>query len=175
MRITIFFGMASFVLCAFFIQPAIARVQGYGGVAIDGEILESPCSIDTGSRDQTIEMGNVSIGAIASDGHGPGKSFSIILNHCRLQQYSRWKGIHVVFDGANERGLFSIEGGARGVGIQLLDSSGNIYHLGEPAVILPIVNDVIRLDFTLRLTGNNKSAKAGEYHAVSLRFKLDYD
>lgn len=180
MRIVIYLGVVYFALCGFFIQSAYARVQGMGVVSIDGKILESPCSIDTGSRDQTIEMGDASVGAVVREGHGPSKPFSILLRNCRLHQNGDihnpvWGGVRVVFDGDSEQGLYRIEGGAKGVGLQLFDSNGNIYRLGEPALMIPIVDDAIRLNYTLRLTGNNKPVKAGEYRAVSLKFRMDYD
>lgn len=157
---------------------ASSHHSGDGIVSISGSIIETPCSIDTGDRDQAIDMGVIPKGVIARDGHGADKPFSILLLNCQVSRIGNklpaWQSFRVTFDGKNERGLFGVDGAAKGVGLQLTDAEGHIAYPGMPLPKIPAMNGDIRLNYILRLAENGSVLRAGEY-ATSIRFKIDYD
>lgn len=157
-------------------QAAIVN-HGAGLVGLSGSIIETPCAIDTGSRDQSIDMGTLPLGVIANKRVGPSRSFSILLVNCTVSRASgkqpNWQRFQVTFEGTNVRGLFGVTGGARGVGLLLTDRSGAVIRPSEPAPAGMIVNADQRLDYRLRLAGNGGRLHSGDYYA-SLRFHLDY-
>ncbi|MEX3098855.1 fimbrial protein [Serratia ureilytica] len=143
-----------------------------------GSIIETPCAIDTQSCDQTVDMTSTPTGMIARDGKGAGRTFSIRLVNCHLAHLEAgimdWRYFRATFDGLNDNGLFSLNGNARGVALELTDSHGNIARPGEPLLPGELKNGNLRLDYTLRLVGNNQILRAGDFH-TTLSFRLDYD
>lgn len=157
---------------------ASSHHSGNGLVSISGSIIETPCSINTGDSKQTIDIGVMPRGVITRDGHSVGKPFSIQLLHCQVSRIGNKlhtrQSFRVTFDGKNERGLFGIDGTAKGVGLQLTDAEGHIAYPGTPQPKIPIKNGNIRLNYIFHLAENGSDFRAGEY-TTSIRFKIDYD
>lgn len=152
--------------------------QGHGRVSMQGSIIDTPCAIAVESREQAIELFTIPVEKIIRDGAGPLKAFSINLVNCVLQPVSpnrsEWSNFKVTFDGpVTEGNLFALHGGARGVGLEITDSSGNRIWPGIPLQGGSLKPGSMRLDYTLRLVGNHQQLRAGAYHST-VRFKLDY-
>lgn len=159
---------------------AKAQDQGHGRVSMEGSIVDTPCAIDVPSRDQTIDMGAVPVGQIIRDGHGPVRPFTIRLVDCSMTPATPnstkpdWSHFQVTFDGAAiHNQLFSITGGARGVGLQIVDRYGTIAIPGKAMPAGQLQPGELDLDYTLQLMGNHQSLRAGAYR-TTIRFKLDY-
>lgn len=106
---------------------ATSAAQGWGKVNMHGAIIDTACAIAAGSRDQTIDMDTIPLGQIIRDGQGMTKPFSIELVNCILERPENkpdWKFFQVTFDGYAEGALFGVQGDARGVALEIKDSSG---------------------------------------------------
>lgn len=146
-------------------------------VTMEGNILDTPCSIDPGSRDQTISMGNTPVGMIARDGVGRPVPFSIRLQDCVLQRFNQrlpdWQSFSITFDGISDGHDFAVKGTASGVALRLFDTDGNIAFPGEPLPRRQLVTGDQELLFKLQLVRNNHPLNKGDYYAV-INFGISY-
>lgn len=151
--------------------------QGWGKVNMVGAIIETACAIDTENRDQTINMGTLPISQIARDGQSLSKPFSIRLVNCVLTRRNAslpdWRYFKIAFDGHNDSGHFGVEGDAKGVALQLIDSQGNVVTPGSPLSVEEITSKEMLLKYSLRLVSNNQLLRAGQYTST-VKFKMDY-
>lgn len=142
-----------------------------------GSIVDTPCAIDTGSLDQTIDMASRPVSDIIRDGKGVPQPFRIQLTDCHTSRAGStredWHQFSVTFDGTHDGQLFGVRGGAGGVGLKILDSEGHQAIPGEPLPAHPLVTGDTTLDYTLQLAGDYHPLHAGRY-ATDIRFKLDY-
>jgi len=145
---------------------------------MQGSIVETACAIDLGSRDQTIDMGSLSISHILRDGQGPARPFTIRLVNCSLEKQNSnrpdWQYFRVTFDGSHERGLFKVSGQAKGVGLEIRNQNNEVSIPGSamlPQELTPGTRDLI---YQLRLVANQQPLVAGNYNS-QLAFKLDYE
>lgn len=160
------------------LTPAFAASDAFGRVNMKGAIVETPCAIDVGDRDQTLLMGTVPISQILRDGRGPEKAFTIRLFDCTLAainpQRPGWKTFQVTFDGDADNGHFKTLGEANGIAMMIRDGQGNI---ATPGAALPAGNLTpgdMHLRYTLNLVGNKENLRAGDYR-TTIRFRLDYN
>ncbi|AIR85004.1 MULTISPECIES: fimbrial protein [Erwiniaceae] len=168
------------VLCSTLGTPYLtfANNEGFGRVNMTGSIVETPCAIEVGDRDQTLYMGNHPISKIIRDGQGPKKEFSIRLFGCVLTRLDPskpdWKNFKVMFDGENDKGHFKTAGTASGVSVKISDLIGNV---ATPGVHLPdgdLIVENMHLKYTLNLVGNQEILQAGD-HQLTIRFRIDYN
>ena len=163
--------------CLFAVAAAAAQDRGHGRVSLNGSITETPCAIDTRSRDQSVNMGATPTAIIARDGQGATRRFSIRLINCSLTRQGGalpdWRYFRATFDGHDERGLFALTGDARGVALQLADAQGNIARPGVPLPPGQLTAGDQQLDYTLRLVADREVLKAGNLRAT-LKFRMDY-
>lgn len=158
-----------------FTLPANAQ----SSVKMRGSIIETACAIDVGSRDQTVEMGSLPLTQIRRDGQGPARPFVIRLVNCVLERPNpnkpNWQYFRVTFDGPQSRGLFGIQGQAKGVGLQIQrDDDGEIAVPGKSLSAQLLTLGTRDLAFQLRLVANQDPLASGQYTSL-LRFKLDYE
>lgn len=148
------------------------------GIKMRGTIIETACSIDVGSRDQTIDMGSLSLATIHRDGQGPIRAFHIRLVNCVLARQNpakpNWQYFKVTFDGAQSRGLFQVDGQASGVGLQIQREDGEVAIPGKGLSRQVLSIGERDLSYRLRLVANQDALMAGQYSS-QLRFKLDYE
>ncbi|WP_411749732.1 fimbrial protein [Serratia marcescens] len=157
-----------------FYSPAYANydkqtTQGEGRVHVNGSIIDSACSIDVDSREQSIDMGTIPLSVIRQSGQGLDKNVTINLINCMVKEH---KHFQITFDGDAEGDLFGVRGDVSGVGLQISDSAGVI----SPGKAMSLHGDFYgnsTLNYTLRLMANSHALKAGSYSS-SIRFRLDY-
>ncbi|OAT33513.1 fimbrial adhesion protein [Buttiauxella ferragutiae ATCC 51602] len=172
-------ALSLFLLVNIFVVSAAvsSQPQGWGKVNMVGAIIETACAIDTENRDQTINMGTLPISQIARDGQSLTKQFSIRLVNCVLTRQNAslpdWRHFKVAFDGHHDSGLFGVEGDAKGVALQLIDSQGNIITPGSPLSLEEITSKEMLLKYSLRLVSNNQLLRAGQFTST-VKFKMDY-
>ncbi|MVF05134.1 type 1 fimbrial protein [Serratia marcescens] len=151
--------------------------QGWGQVNMQGAIINTACAIAAGSREQLIDMDVTPVADIIRDGSGGARYFSIELINCVLSRAESklpdWSGFRVTFDGDADGELFEMHGGAKGIGLQIVDAEGNIAHPGNPLPIREILPERMLLNYQMRLVANNQPLQAGEYYSA-VRFKMDY-
>lgn len=94
-----------------------------GKVWMLGEIVESACTIDSGSLDQTVDMGVLPIGVLLSEGEGPTKDFQIKLIDCLWgdDTQSNYSNLDITFTGNTDGKYFLVNGDAAGVVLELED------------------------------------------------------
>ncbi len=155
-----------------------SMVWASGAVRMTGSIIETACSIDVGSRDQTISMGSLPLSQIRRDGQGPAYPFGIRLVNCVLKRQNsskpNWQYFRVTFDGIHEKNLFSISGQAKGVGLRIQDVYGEIALPGINLSPKTITGESQYLSYQLRLVANHSPLVSGQFYS-QLRFKLDYE
>ncbi|NHB95411.1 fimbrial protein [Photorhabdus stackebrandtii] len=157
---------------------AMAINQEHGRVNMQGSIIDTPCTIALGNQDQTIDISSILVGQIIRSGHGPVRLLSIQLINCLLTPVllNRLSRSHfrVTFDGAAARdGLFSVNGVASGMGLQISDSTGALVVPGKPMPVEDLQIGPMRLDYTLRLVVDHQVLRARVFRTM-IRFKLDY-
>ncbi|MGO3397576.1 MAG: fimbrial protein [Serratia proteamaculans] len=157
--------------------PSLSANQGRGEVAMNGRIIDSACAIDTESIDQTIKMATLPVSQIMRDGQSNRQKFSIKLINCVLEKLkpglNNWRYFEVTFDGREDGGNFGIDGSASGIALQISDEGGNVATPGLPMNKKEIHAGEMTFNYGLRLVGNRRVLKAGEYSST-VRFKIDY-
>lgn len=147
----------------------------WGKVSMQGSIVDTACAIDTGSYEQSIDMGILPIGLLRQVGHGPIQPFSITLIGCQLTPHDgeNWQTFSVTFDGPANGEWFSVSGAAKGVALSLQDASGQIVRPGLATAKQDIKPGNYILNYGLRLVSDETPLRPGEYQ-TAIRFKLDY-
>ena len=158
-------GMSSF---------AHAADQGHGKVTFHGSIIDAPCSIDTKSIDQKIELGSISNVLLASGGTTTPEPFQILLKDCSLDTA---KTVTTTFSGmeGTAAGTLGISGSAKGANIMLTDGDGTALTLGQPnkGQQIPAGATGATLEFAAYVQGDGASVVPGEFNSVT-DFMLTY-
>lgn len=166
-------------------------VDGDSGVLyVNGELTQGACNIDTGSRWQTLSMGNVSSGDLITPGRrGHAHAFHLHLRDCinsGLEEENRKIGVIVRVsdqpefrisfisrEDLDEPGLIAVEG-AKGFGLRLENVTHqpvDINQQGEP-VILQADSD--ELTFWLTPERTRAELKEGAWRSVvNMRFSYE--
>ena len=169
--------IALLISCLFCSPWGWAASLGRGEVTVNGRIIASACAIDTQSRDQTITMKTLPVGQIIRDGQGELQNFTIKLVNCVLEKphpgHGDWRYFEVTFDGKADGERFGIDGGAKGIALQISDAQGNIATPGVPLAKRDIDPGDMALNYGLRVVGNYQSMRAGDYFST-VKFKMDY-
>ncbi|MCX8986044.1 fimbrial protein [Citrobacter portucalensis] len=167
------------LFCLFFC-PVVSvlaedHVAGWGRVNMQGAIIDTACAIVVNSREQTIDMGVLSLSDFIRDGHGHSRPFSIDLVNCITERPGKkgWKKFQVTFDGESNGKLFCVNGDASGVALQIIDTQGNVAIPGKAMPSMDIIPGDNKMGYVMRLVTNNQTLKSG-YYLSSIRFKLDY-
>ncbi|MGG4608424.1 fimbrial protein [Providencia sp. Me31A] len=160
---------------------SISSFSNANTVTVGGSIVETACSIDFGSRDQTIDMGSLPLAQIQRYGESPPRDFTVRLINCSIERphlnntpRPNWRHLRITFDGSHEKDLFKLFGQARGVGLRINDG---FYNIAYPGVAMPpqgIEQGTKDLKFQLRLIPNKDAFRSGLYNA-QIRFKIDYE
>lgn len=156
--------------------PAPISVNG-GIVQFSGSIVNSPCSISTGSANQTVELGQyrasdfVELGDVSAT-----KDFNITLKDCSAEAYTK---VAVKFNGDTANGSkdkLAVNGGAQGVAIQIVKDgkpiSVNNTDATDPINLVEGADNNIY--FQAQYVSIAKEVKAGAANAVA-DFYLNYN
>ncbi|WP_337228510.1 fimbrial protein [Proteus faecis] len=151
--------------------------QGHGKVSVMGEIVDTPCTLDTGSKDQTIDMGMIPISTLKQFGKSSPIFFNIKLINCRWQNYSdiddNWKSFDITFNGPAKGNYFKTSGEAKGIALSIYDSLKNNVIPGKELPLQNIAPGDINLRYELHLVRDDQLLESGFYHAV-INFKVSY-
>ncbi len=142
---------------------------------MQGSIMDTACTIDIGSYEQSIDMGVLPLSLIKNQGQGEAQNFFIKLVGCKLTSYTgeRWKTFDVSFDGPVNGYWFSVSGSAQGIALSLMDSHGEYIYPGKKLTAHNVKYGNHILDYRLKVVSDRTPLRAGQYQ-VSIRFKLDY-
>lgn len=100
-----------------------------GQVTFNGEIVQSTCQVTTADQNKTVELGKYPVTAFPkAESTSGAKAFTISLEKCEAGDYT------LRFDGNTVAGrpdLLAVDGGATGVGIEILDNAGNHFPIAD--------------------------------------------
>lgn len=147
----------------------------WGRIGMNGSIVDSACAIDTGSYEQSVDMGVMPVSTLRQQGQGPVRPFSIALIGCILTPNDGvdWQTFSVTFEGPTSGNWFTVFGEARGVALSLQDADGQPIYPGKSTAKQTIVPGNSVLHYGLRLVSDERPLRPGEFQSA-LRFKLDY-
>lgn len=164
------------------VMAAGAANAADGKVTIKGTVTTAPCSIDSGSLDQAVEMGSISEKALLDGKQSGNKNFTIKLENCQLDGK---KSVNITFKGiaagADDKN-FGVTGTAAGISLGLLSSDNTVVSPNAP-VTLPVSDNTNELTFTTFVQGDKTDntdpenpvvpITAGSFSAT-LDFTMDY-
>lgn len=154
-----------------------ANESEIGRINITGSIMNSPCTIELGTPDQTLNIGNHPVGYIIKESVGPRHDFSIHLADCSLQENEEQGGknntFRIMFEAEEDAGHFKNIGSATGVVVMIRDRDENIASPGKHLPDRRLENDM-RFNYSLNLAGNQEIIKPGNVQLI-LRFRIDYN
>jgi len=157
------------------ISMAHAANQGAGTVTFKGSIIDAPCSIDPGTIDQTIKLGDIASGQLKNGGKSTPQDILIKLIGCDV---TTAKNVTTTFTGTESEavpGLLAMKGSARGASIAINDLDGKLLPLSTASKSLKIEDGQATLRFSAHLQGDGASAAItpGEFNSVA-DFTLAY-
>lgn len=170
-----YFSLAAVSLCLSTSVFADSKNQ-YGKVSLAGEIVESACTIDLGSLDQTIDMGVIPLSTIRKFGENEPKYFTIDLIECRWGEESQnnFQGFDITFTGNTDKRYFLVNGEAEGVVLQLDDEFGAQIIPGKKNVFQKNISEKIQNNYSFKLISNGEPLKAGSYYSL-VNFSISYN
>ncbi len=163
---------------------------GAVNVTFDGELLDHPCQIDSGSLNQTVQFLERPVKDFQSaPGRGPAETFSIRLINCNTT--TLWKTVKLVFTGTREDNMegqadyflkvSGINAGKLGIGILDTDGAtlmklGDAHNQGQGT---SIDSETLQLNFKAYVQATpgaiaQKSVQAGTYESTA-NFNLTYE
>lgn len=175
----------------------MSNVSGeYGNVRFHGRVFVSPCVLDMASRDQTIDLGDISAsrfrqggdrsdpvlvtlylnGCLKGSGHTlrdfPGQTSEMPeLAHSTVE---RGVSMTLMAEGAPENSdLGRIRGDVRGAGIRLLTEGNQLIHLNQPQRMWILKPGDNAIHFLAALESFGREVTAGEFNGL-VRLKLEY-
>ena len=175
----------------------MSNVSGeYGNVRFHGRVFVSPCVLDMDTRDQTIDLGDISAsrfrqsgdrsdpvlvtlylnGCLKGSGHTlrdfPGQTSEMPeLAHSTVE---RGVSMTLMAEGAPENSdLGRIRGDVRGAGIRLLTERKQLIHLNQPQRMWILKPGDNAIHFLAALESFGQEVTAGEFNGL-VRLKLEY-
>lgn len=153
---------------------AMAAGEGNGTVTFKGAIVDAPCSIEPGSVDQTVELGQISNLALKDGGRSTPRPFQIKLENCDTATN---KEVTVTFAGTGSQvipGKLAITGTASGAAIGINFGDTEI-ELGTATPAQKLMDGNNQLSFAAFLQGGGASETIvpGEFQSVA-DFALNY-
>jgi major type 1 subunit fimbrin (pilin) len=174
MKKSILFGLVSAAVIGGFANAANAAD---GTINFTGEIIDQTCTIDTASRNLTVDLGRVSKSSL--DGATGKKSsptaFQLKLTNCP----STVKAAAIKFDGtadSNNNTLLKLTqetGVATGVGIEIADMTGTPIPLYTASADYPLVVGDNTLNFVARYVSTKAAVTTGPAKGVT-QFTFNY-
>ncbi|ELX8379455.1 fimbrial protein [Providencia vermicola] len=150
-------------------------------IKIGGSIVETACSIDMSSRDQTIDIGTLPLTQIRRNGESSPHKFTIRLINCSIERTTSndinklgWKYFHITFESTQDKTLVKDYGGSGGIALRLNDQFNRIIIPDVPIPTQDITQGIINLNYQLTLI-NREENLPSELYYTQIRFKVDYD
>lgn len=157
------------------ISMANAANQGSGTITFKGSIIDAPCSIEPGSLDQTVKLGDIASAQLKNGGKSTPQDILIKLVGCDI---STAKSVTATFTGTESEaapGLLAMKGTARGASIAINDLDGKLLPLAKASKSQKVEDGQATLRFSAHLQGDGASSAIvpGEFNSVA-DFTLAY-
>ncbi|MFS2224413.1 fimbrial protein [Pantoea sp. B65] len=155
-----------------------AADSGHGTVTFQGSIIDSPCSINPDTIDQTIALGQISSVALSASGNTGSslpRHFQIKLENCDTSTLSTVQSKFTGPVSDYDADSLAISGTASGASIVMTDGSNQKVKLGVATTPQPLQTGFNTLSFNAYLQGGGASATIvpGEFQSVA-NFTLSY-
>lgn len=149
--------------------------QPEGKVWMLGEIVESACTIDSGSLDQVVDMGILPIGVLRSRRESEEREFEINLVECLWGEdtQNNYTNFDISFTGNTQDNYFLVHGDAKGVFLSLADSNRKQIIPGEK-INYPGGKPEITNKYFLKLLPNGDEMKPGDFESL-IHFNISYN
>lgn len=168
-----------------------ALVDGmHASLTVKGMMVESACTLEMASQDQTVSLGVMTRGELSTFG----AQAAPIVFQLRLRDCGHWDGairdgrhsgnltrlpgqqsVFVTFSSELQRGgLVRIKGEARGIGLRLEDGRHRQLRLGEQSEAQILTPGDNRLTFYVIAERTAEPLILGRFYAV-VNFRLSYD
>lgn len=153
-----------------------ASVEGETStIEFTGKIVESTCSLETGSQGQNVELGTISANTFAAaNAFSLEKDFTIELNDCSTSAYSNAK-ITFRGDTINGNTQLNVTGGATNIGLQILENGTPLALDGtSSSAQKTLTNGTNVFDFTTRYISLDNTVGVGDAKA-NVQFTVEYE
>lgn len=131
-------NLLSTILCLLTILSGPAAFAGTKSatISITGRITASPCTVDTNTVNQTVDLGKGYSYNMVSGTGSAWKSFQLTLSKCP----NYWTNATVTFTGtaATDNGYFANSGSASGVVLQLSNQNHSINYGNGDSMTIPV-------------------------------------
>lgn len=169
--------IAAVIPAVFMVSSALAVEGETSTVNFTGNIVQDTCSLNEGSKGQTVPLGDVSVNAFSGTGTSTqGTAFSIVLDGCDPALASTaaitFQGETV---GSDSTALTSSQIDTTNVGIQILQAGAPLMLDGSAASTPQTLNEGSNsMDFTARYIAIADSVAAGEANGTA-NFTVSYE
>ena len=170
-------GMKLLTLLVAFSGITHTALAADGTVKFKGNILDTACTVDSGSADQTVTLGDIAKAAFkAKDDTAAPTKFSIKLTACPTGT------VNVKFDGVSDPAnldLLKLDTGqtATGVAIQITDAQNNLIKLHESnslSAVTVATDKTATMNFIARYQATSATVGSGTANATS-QFTVIYN
>ncbi|WP_413507111.1 fimbrial protein [Serratia proteamaculans] len=146
-----------------------------GLISMGGTVIETACAIHPDHREQSVTLKSISPDRLIRDGSSELHPFSIHLINCspERQDKDNWLAFQITFEGQADGNHFALQGESQGLALEIQDDRGHIAAPGIAMPVHPVPSGDKRLNYHLRLIGNQQLLQAGSHFAL-LKYKLDY-
>ncbi|MDX6977346.1 fimbrial protein [Citrobacter portucalensis] len=164
-------------LSACFLLVAGSAVAADGTINFTGSITDQACTVDTGSQNPNVNLGNVAQTALngAAGMKAAPTRFTLSLSDCP----DTVTGANVKFDGTSDsvnQNLLALDSGtgvATGVGIEIADKNGTVIPLHTSSADYPLAAGSNTLDFVARYVSTGTAVTTGPANGTS-QFTINY-
>lgn len=152
-------------------------IPGHGESSLFGGIVDTPCTINTDSKDQTIDMGAIPINRLIQFGKSEPIPFNINLINCRWEQNAtikeEWRNFNIAFIAPSKDDYFTVNGNAKGIKLSIYDYMKNKVIPGNILNLQEINSRDIKLKFNLYLVRDDEKLETGIFHTI-VSFRISY-
>lgn len=171
-----------------------ANTVSGGTVNFEGRLVNAACALDTSTANQTVQMGQVRTSAFTKKGDkSPAVGFKITLTDCKVGPTTNPttptggtraddNTVSIGFSAVQETGLDNASvialgagtGTAKGIGLQIVDRSGNPVKLdGTASTKVTLNDDKVEVPFNAYYISTADAVTSGKADATAL-FTLTY-
>ncbi|MGF6593718.1 fimbrial protein [Pseudomonas sp. 2835] len=142
-----------------------------GRVQLAGSIVDTACTIRVGNESQTIAFKPMALNGLVSGNATSQQPLTIYIsdcitsgkNHNKTDPSQRFK---LTFEGQPYGKYFGIQGGAKGIALQIKDNQGRLISPGMSLEHSALSIDSLMLDYSVTIVGSGHALEAGDYHAT---------
>lgn len=170
--------LVSFAVSAALFSTTAMAVDGR--IQFQGDIVDTPCVVAQNSQYQTINLGQVKVGTFTgANVKAPPTPFQIELKDCKLDPTTPEKA-YITFTGSSVQGQSDVlvagspQGGATGVGIQIVDNVRNVIPINtQHNVGMFLANGTNKLNFEAAYISTQATVTPGQADGFA-DFEFEY-